>query len=229
MANLFVSATGIGAFPIPERLFEGPAALGAEPSLPASSAAPPAQQPATDLLASSRSFSPRDEAARAGVGLALAAVYGLALGARTGGASLLWHGFGVPAALGVSLGIGVPALYIGLALLDAPVDLPQALRAASRATATTGLVLAGLAPAALLFVISSELPGAAALAALVGLRGGFALGLACVYRELFAELPGAWGPLRVAATFSFGLFAAFAATVALRVGWALLPLLGDLK
>ena len=146
MSNLFVSATSTGTLPSPDRVGTGPTSAGAELRHAGSTKTAPARPPATDPLAATASVLVRDEAARAGVGLGLAALYGLALGARTGGVSFLRHGVGVPAALAVSLGIGVPALYIGLALLDAPVDLARAFRAASRATFTTGLVLAGLAP-----------------------------------------------------------------------------------
>jgi hypothetical protein len=228
------------AFPPPSR----PAAeserptfvvLGASDGAPAASAVPPVPAPAAaplppswtaELLAEAASFSPRREAARFGVGLGLAALYGLALGARQGRLAFLAHAAGVPAALLVAFGVGIPALYIFLALVDAPVALASIAGAATRATATAGLVLAGLAPAAALFVVTSERPGAAALAAGFGLAVGGAFGLGNVVSDLRKTVAHAKSSVRLAADLAFGGFGVFAVVVSLRVWVSLLPVLG---
>ena len=234
-----------GVFPPPSRAAtdsEAPPPLPTLPSTPAptvdapaASAVPPIPAPASpplppsftaDLLALDHAPTVRREATRLAIGLGLAAIYGLSLGTRAGGLSFLKHAAGVPAALLVAFGVGIPALYIFLALVDAPVALASIAAAATRATATAGLVLAGLAPAAALFVVSSERPGAAALAAGVGLAVGGAFGLGNVVSDLHKALADARPTTRVAADLAFGGFGLFAVIVALRVWVSLLPVLG---
>jgi hypothetical protein len=204
----------------------------ADPAAPPASAPPlPALPPSwtSHLLAEGTSFSLRREATRFGVGLGLAALYGLALGARAGGRSFLAHAAGVPAALAAAIGLGVPALYIVLALFDAPIEAPRVASAASRACAAAGLVLAGLAPAAALFVVSSERPGAAAFAAAAGLATGGAIGLARLVRELHDALGRARIDIRSIASLAFAGFGVFAVALSFRVWWALLPVLGGVR
>src|SRR5690606_21991871 len=98
----------------------------------------------------------RGLAGRLGTGAALSAIYGIALGAREGGIALLVHAIGVPAALLAVCGLGLPALFIVLALFDAPLSPTKAIAAAARGCASAGLVLAGLAPLAALYVVGSE-------------------------------------------------------------------------
>ena len=195
-------------------------------------AEPQVPQPVTwtgTLLAPDAVFSARREAARFGIGLGLAAVYGLALGARDGRAAFLTHAAGVPAALLVAFGVGIPALYIFLALLDAPVVPSAIASAATRATATAGLVLAGLAPAAALFVVTSDRNGAAALAAAVGLAVGGAFGLGSVVSDLRQSIVASGWPVRVLSNVVFGVFGLFAVVVTLRVWMSLLPVLGGAR
>lgn len=97
------------------------------------------------LLAEDSEFQVARELGRFGVGLGLSALYGLSLGARQGGKAFFLHAAGVPAALLAVTALGIPALYIVLALFDAPIEPPKAIAAAARATAQSGLVLAGLA------------------------------------------------------------------------------------
>ncbi len=59
-------------------------------------------------------------ARRVAIGAALSAIYGVALGAREGGLALALHAVGVPSALLAVCALGLPALYIVLALFDAP-------------------------------------------------------------------------------------------------------------
>jgi hypothetical protein len=227
-----------GAFPPPSRAARDSDHLlsATVDDAPAASAVPPLPAPAPlpnswtgSLLAADAEPSLRREAARFGVGLGLSALYGLALGARGGKLAFLVHAAGVPAALLVAFGIGIPALYIFLALVDAPVAPSAMAAAATRATATAGLVLAGLAPAAALFVVTSERPGAAALAASVGLAVGGAFGLGNVVSELRKSVEDARASTRFAADLAFGVFGLFAVVVALRVWMSLLPVLGGVR
>jgi hypothetical protein len=202
----------------------------AVPPLPAAPSLPPLPPSWTaNLLAADAEVSPRREATRFAIGLGLAALYGLALGARSGRLAFLTHAVGVPAALLAAFGVGIPALYIFLALVDAPVVPAAIAAAATRATATAGLVLAGLAPAAALFVVTSERPGAAALAALVGLSVGGAFGLGNVVSDLRKSVAAAAPAVRLVADLAFGGFGLFAVVVSLRVWMSLLPVLGGAR
>ena len=97
------------------------------------------------------------ELARLGAGLGFAALYGLALGSRSGGMSMLQHAFGASAGLAAVGALGLPSLFVLLALVDAPVSPGALLAAGARGLASAGFVLAGLAPsAALLAVMGSE-------------------------------------------------------------------------
>lgn len=234
-----------GVFPSPSRPVadsDAPISQATMPSMPAvpasvvASVAPPAPAPlplppsyTRELLAEDGAPTVRREAARFAIGLGLAALYGLALGARGGGMSFLRHAAGVPLALLLAFGVGIPALYIVLALIDAPVAVASIGAAATRATATAGLVLAGLAPAAALFVVSSEKQGAAAFAAGVGLAVGGAFGLGNVVSDLRRSLLAARPAKRLAADLAFAGFGLFAVVALLRGWMSLLPLLGGAR
>ncbi|WP_438013781.1 hypothetical protein WMF18_22915 [Sorangium sp. So ce315] len=168
----------------------------------------------------------RDDLSRFGVGVGLASLYGLALGARQGGASLVQHAAGVPAAVVAVACLGVPALLIVLTLFDAPLDPPRVLSATARAAASTGLVLAGLAPAAALFVVTSASDLTAALMGLLGLAVAGALGVHALLRDLGVALRRDGGVVGLAGHGAALLgFAGFAVVLALRVWWATLPIL----
>lgn len=180
---------------------------------------------ATLLAASSRSGL-RAEASRFGAGIGLAALYGLALGARQGGASLVRHAVGVPAAMIAVACLGVPALTIVLTLFNAPISPSRALSAASRAAAASGLILGGLAPAAALFVVTSASTTAAAVMGLLGLAIGGVIGLRFLLRDLKSAMQGELRALTWAASSAALLgFAVFATALALRVWWSSLPIL----
>ncbi|WP_437751771.1 hypothetical protein [Sorangium sp. So ce1389] len=195
----------------------GPAAPAGHPGWTASLLA---ERPAPDL---------RGDLSRFGVGVGLASLYGLALGARQGGVSFAHHAAGVPAALVAVACLGVPALTIVLTLFDATLDAPRALSATARAAAATGLVLGGLAPAAALFVVTSASNLTAALMGLLGLAVGGAVGVCVLLRDLRAALQRDGGLLRLAGHGAALLgFAGFAVALALRVWWGTLPILnGD--
>jgi hypothetical protein len=169
---------------------------------------------------------PREEALRFTAGLGLAAIYGVALGARAGGAALFVHAAGTPAALLTVGAMGVPAFAIVLALLNAPIDGARLTAVTARAVATTGLVLAGLAPAALLFALTSSTAEGAAGAALLGLSLAGGLGLAKLLAGLQRALASAEGVTRLLAFLASLGFGLFAIALAARVWSATLPALG---
>lgn len=163
---------------------------------------------------------------RAAAGAGLAALYGVALGAREGGLAMLTHALGVPAAIFAVCVLGVPALYIVLGFFDAPLSAREALGAAVRGCASAGLVLAGLAPLAALYVVGSETAEGAAIAGTLGLMLGGALGLRHLVSTLSEALAEADSATRLMATLAQLGFSLFAVILAWRVWAALLPLVG---
>jgi hypothetical protein len=167
----------------------------------------------------------RAEAVRFGAGLGLAAVYGLALGARGGGAALFVNALGTPAALLAVGAVGVPAFAIVLALLNAPIDGARLTEVTARAVATTGLVLAGLAPAALLFALTSSTQGAATATATLGLLLAGVLGLTQLLVGLQRAIASADDGTRFLALLASLGFGLFAIALAARVWSTTLPAL----
>jgi hypothetical protein len=167
-----------------------------------------------------------DEWRRFASGLALTSVYGLALGARSGGTSLLRHALGAPAALLAVSALAVPALFVVLALIDAPVTLPKTLSATARASASTGLLLAGLAPASALLVVTIDSDQVASVVTrltliLAGTLGGLPL-LSGIYEEVRRAPTGT----RLKSVLLLCGFALFAGALSARIWSALLPILG---
>jgi hypothetical protein len=162
---------------------------------------------------------------RACSGLGLAALYGLAIGARQGGASLIHHALGVPFGLLLVVLLGTPSMFVFLSLCKAPIAARSLASTAARGMASAGLLLAGLAPAALLFVVSSETPHAAKGAVALGLllAGGVALSRTTlsILRE---AARGPMASLVGGAIVAVG-FAGFAVLLAMRVWSAVLPIL----
>ena len=164
------------------------------------------------------------ELARLGAGLGLAALYGLALGARTGGMALVQHALGASAGLAAVGVLGIPALFVLLALANAPVSPSAMLSAGARALASAGFVLAGLAPSAALLAVTIESPNAAAFVTRSGLilAGGIGLlQLTSAVRDMLKELP--WAPRWKCNALLLG-FSVFAIMLAARV-WYNLPIL----
>ena len=175
-------------------------------------------------LAEAHVLEPRRELTRLGAGLGLAALYGLSLGARSGGLSLLSHALAASAGLAAVGVLGVPSLFVLLALVDAPVSPGAMISTGARALASAGFVLAGLAPSAALLAVTIESPSAAASVARVGLAlaGGIGLyQLVSAVRLMLAPLP--FG-LRVRSNALLAAFCVFAALLAARV-WYTLPIL----
>ena len=164
------------------------------------------------------------ELARLGAGLGLAALYGLALGARSGGVALLQHALVASAGLAAVGVLGVPALFVLLALVNAPVSPSALLATAARSLASAGFVLAGLAPSAALLAVTIDSPDAAAFVTRAGLTlaGGIGLfQLTSSVRAMFAALPPEQRLRCNALLFGFSLFAIM---LAARV-WYALPIL----
>lgn len=166
------------------------------------------------------------EGGRALSGLLLAALYGVALGTRQGGAELWQHAVGVPAGLASVALVGVPSLFVFLALVDAPISPLGALAVATRSLGVSGLMLAGLAPAAALFVVTIDSCGVAAAVGLLGLLGAGAVGLVHLLTGLSRQLSAANAVVQAGGNAALVVFAMFAVGLCLRVWWGLLPLFG---
>jgi hypothetical protein len=130
-------------------------------------------------------------------GVALAAVFGLAIGARYGALSMAIHAVGVPLGMVAAVGLSAPAAAIAFSHFDLPVDLVALWRGAADAAAAAAI--AGLALASVL--------GARRLWSALGAARQTELGTVWSYCMLL-------GLLLVA-----GLIAA-------RAWWLLLPMLG---
>jgi len=156
-----------------------------------------------------------DEGRRLAIAVSMAALFGVSLG------------LGAPAGIVAVSVVAVPAFAIILALANAPVDAMSLGRATARAAAKAGLVLAGLAPAAALFVVTVE---DAITVTAVGFGGLFLAG-AIASRSFASEL----APLIQAApratrnvmTLAMPAFLLFAAVLAARVWWLALPSLTE--
>ncbi|MBE7484805.1 MAG: hypothetical protein HS104_33170 [Polyangiaceae bacterium] len=152
---------------------------------------------------------------RAAKGLALAAPFGAAIAVRHGLGAAALHAAGVPLGFAVAVGLGTPALCIGVAHADLEVDARAAVVAVADGVAVAGRVLAGLSPAALLLCVTAESHVTAASFATLGLLLGSAMGV----RALSAALDG------VPRLFLW-VFVPFLALLTARVWWLVLPALG---
>jgi hypothetical protein len=181
----------------------------------------------TKLVLAEKDAPTLELARRLFAGLALSSLYGLAIGARQGGRALVEHAFGVPLGLLLVILVGAPSVFVFLSLCKAPIDARELLALAASGIGNAGLVLAGLAPAALLFVVSSDRPHTAAGTVIVGLFIGGGVALA---RTMWGILRSATREFTVGSVLgSFVVasgFTVFAVTLAARVWWAVLPVLG---
>lgn len=159
-------------------------------------------------------------------GLSLAAVYGLALGARSGGIGLARHALGAPATLLAVGAIAVPSLFVVLSLFDAPITLARAVSVTARAAASSGLLLAGLAPATALLVVTIDSATAAAFVARAGLVLAAAFGGLPLLAAFHAQLQPASTGTRWKSRLALLGFAVFSLALATRMASALLPILG---
>jgi hypothetical protein len=168
----------------------------------------------------------RSLVSRGGTGIALAALYGLAAGARHGGESLFLHALGAPAgALAVTL-VAVPALFIILTLFDAPIEPRRLAAVAVRAFATFGIVLAGLAPAVALFVVTSGADVTAKFVVFAGLAIAGGLALRSLMAGLWAQLADVDTATSLLARGVLSGFLVLSVMLAARVWVFALPILG---
>jgi len=194
-------------------------------SPPAPQTTPHARSHASALLDTTTSSTWMDEARRLAVAASLSAIFGVALGLRHGGVTLAWGAMGAPLGIVAVGALAAPALGILLALANAPLDALDLARATSRAAAKAGLLLAGVAPAAALFVVTVE---DAITVTIVGF-GALILAGAVAARSfqhdlepMLAKTPGAQ---RAVVRVAIWAFLAFAGTLAIRVWFMALPML----
>ena len=166
------------------------------------------------------------EIGRLAAGLALSAFYGLALGARTGGAELLRHALGVPLGLVVLGAVMAPSLTVLFAILDAPVRASRVLALLGRALSSVGLVLAGVAPGAALLVVSVESAELATLVARFGFVLAGTLALIQLSVSLSSELAAADRSVSFKSHVLLLGYALFSVMLAVRLWSLFVPLVG---
>jgi len=193
-----------------------------EQSFPTIGSAPPPSLGAR--LTSAEAQGATQELARLGAGLGLAALYGLALGARTGGVSLVQHALAASAGLAAVGVLGIPALFVLLALVDAPVSPGAMLSAGARSLASAGFVLAGLAPSAALLAVTIESPDAVAFVTRAGLTLAGGIGLVQLTSSVRTMLKDLTAERRLKCNALLFGFSLFAIMLAGRV-WYTLPIL----
>lgn len=164
------------------------------------------------------------EGQRFGIAIALASLFGGAIGLRLGGPAIASHALGVSVGLLAVCGLAVPALAIMLALANASIDALGLARATSRASATAGLLLAGLAPGAALFAVTVEDAISVTLVGVGGLALAGILGMRSFVRELAPQLDVADARARRLSKLTVPFFLVFAAVLAARIWWVMLPI-----
>jgi hypothetical protein len=162
-----------------------------------------------------------EEIRRTAIGLSLAGLFGLAIGFRHGLASMAVHAVGVPLGYIAAVGLALPALCIFAAHFDLPVDTRAVVHAVTCGVSVAGLVLAGIAPGALLLTATSESHTVAAGYACLGLALGSVIGVREVAERLGGVISG-----RFALLVCFGAFVVLAGLLAARAWWLVLPMLG---
>ena len=164
------------------------------------------------------------EGQRLALAIGLASLFGMAIGLRAGGAAIVTHAFGVSLGIVAVCGLAVPALAIVLALVNASVDAFGLARATSRAAATAGLLLAGLAPGAALFALTVEDAITVTLVGAGGLTLAGVLGMRSFMRALGPQIDGSDGRARRLSMVAIPLFLVFAAILGARIWWVMLPI-----
>ena len=166
-----------------------------------------------------------DEGRRLAVGLGLASLFGAAIGLRHGGLAIVAHAVGVPLGILAVALVAVPAFGIVLALANAPIDAATLGRATARAAAKGGLILGGLAPAAVLYVVTVEDAITVSVVGFGGLILAGAIALRSFASELREPLRAATAGAQMAMTLALPAFLFFSAALAVRVWWLALPIL----
>jgi hypothetical protein len=184
---------------------------------------------ASALIDSAHRETFQESARRLATGAGLGALFGAAIGLRAGGPALLSHALGVSVGmLSVAL-LAVPSLGIVTSLANAPIDGAALARATSRAAAKAGLVLGGLAPATALYVMTVEDAITVTVVGTGSLLLAGAIGARSFTHELTGPLRDAPAATRAAMTVAIPTFLVFAAALASRVFWMLLPILRGLR
>lgn len=164
------------------------------------------------------------EGQRFATALALASLFGVAIGLRLGGPAIAMHALGVSVGILAVCGLAVPALAIILALANASIDALGLARATARGSATAGLLLAGLAPGAALFAVTVEDAISVTLVGVGGLVLAGILGMRSFLRELAPQLAVADAPARRLSQITIPFFLVFAAVLGARIWWVMLPI-----
>ena len=191
---------------------------------------PPSAQPAApaawteQLLGTNMASGWAREGQRFAVAVGLAALFGVAIGLRVGGPAIATHAFGVSLGILGVCGLAVPALAIVLALVNASIDALGLARATSRAAATAGLLLAGLAPGAALFAVTVEDAISVTLVGAGGLALAGVLGMRSFVRELAPQLGSGDDRARRLSKIALPIFLVFAAILGARIWWVMLPI-----
>jgi hypothetical protein len=169
------------------------------------------------------------EAQRLLLGGALAAVFGVALGLRHGGTSLVLGALGAPAGILAVAAVAVPAFAIVLALANAPLEATDLLSATSRAAMRAGLFLAGVAPALAMLVVTVEETVTVDIMGFGALLFAGAIAGHAFVAELRPALAGAPRGTRAILSVALPAFLLFAAVLAARVWWLALPMLTEIS
>ena len=136
------------------------------------------------------------------------------------------HALGVPLGLSLVVLVGAPSMFVFLSMCRAPMDGRALASTTARGLGSAGILLAGLAPAAALFVVSSATPAAASSTVLLGLIMGGGVALArTTWEVLRSSARGHAGSMLGGFGIAVG-FAVFAVALAVRVWGAVLPILG---
>lgn len=176
------------------------------------------------LLGTSEADGWRQEGERLGVAVALASLFGAALGLRPGGPAIAAHALGVSTGMVAVCGLAVPALAIVLALVDASVDALGLARATSRAAAAAGLLLAGLAPATALFAVTVEDAVTVTVVGVCGLALAGLLAMRSFVRGLAPHLAVSDVRARRLSRVALPVFVVFASILGARIWWVMLPI-----
>jgi len=159
------------------------------------------------------------------VAASLSAIFGVALGLRHGGITLAWGAMGAPLGIVAVGALAAPALGILLALANAPLDALDLARATSRAAAKAGLLLAGVAPATALFVVTVEDAITVTLVGFGALTLAGAVAARSFQHDLEPMLAKTPTTQRAVVRVAIWAFLLFAGTLAIRIWCMALPML----
>ena len=169
------------------------------------------------------------EARRLLLAAGFAAVFGVSLGMRKGGASIALGAVGAPAGIVAVAAVAVPAFAIVLALANAPLQAMDLAHATSRAAMRAGLFLAGLAPAVALLVVTCEDALTVDVIGFGGLLFAGAIAAQAFAADLRPSLAGTPRVTRAVLSVVLPAFLVFAAVLAARVWWLALPMLTEVS